>query len=177
MSKTAKMKKPWYKKVWVWIIVALVLIIGLASGEDAPEVEDTIPTTSVMEITEPAPETSEPTVDNEAIISTFVSLIDLHYPNYKYNIYVEDECFYIDIWQPNLANDLSTLIIYNQLDSWYTLVDATEFACGEMKALAETMGSEFNVIWTWYDEVNGKDTPFLTSFNDTVYFDMLKEIS
>lgn len=53
MSKTAKMKKPWYKKVWVWIIVALVLIIGFAGGEDAPEVENTIPTASVVESTNP----------------------------------------------------------------------------------------------------------------------------
>jgi hypothetical protein len=53
MSKTAKMKKPWYKKAWVWIIVALVLIIGLAGGEDAPEVEDTIPAASAVESTNP----------------------------------------------------------------------------------------------------------------------------
>ena len=45
-----------------------------------------------------------------------------------------------------------------------------------MKELAETMGSDFNVVWTWYDVVDEKDTPFLAVFNDTVMFEMAEEI-
>lgn len=185
-----KMKKPWYKKIWVWVLVVIAAFILIPTGgSDEPASEE--PETTVVDTAPAASETTEaePTESeeveeseetnstNEAIISTFNSLIDLNYPNYKYNVYVEENTFYVDIWQDGLAADLSTLIIYDQLDAWYTLVENTEFCCGEMKELAETMGSDFNVIWTWYDVVNEKDTPFLAVFNDTVMFDMAEEIT
>lgn len=189
-----KMKKPWYKKVWVWVLVVIAVFILIPTGgSDEPvseEPETTIvdtaatsettevePTESeVVEEVEEVEETEETNNTNEAVISTFSSLIDLNYPNYRYNVYVEEDIIHVDIWQDGLANDLSTLIIYDQLDAWYTLVESTKFCCGEMKELAETMGSDFNVVWTWYDVVDEKDTPFLAVFNDTVMFDMAEEI-
>ena len=188
-----KMKKPWYKKIWVWVLVVIV-VFGLipTGGSDEPVSEepetavvDTVPETTeaesaeseVTEEVEEVEEVEETSDTNEAIISTFNSLIDLSYPNYKHNVYIEEDIFYIDIWQDGLADDLSTLIIYDQLDAWYVLVENTESCCGEMKELAETMGSDFNVVWTWYDIVNEKDTPFLVVFNDAVMFDMAEEIT
>lgn len=190
-----KMKKPWYKKVWVWVLVVIAVFILIPTGgsdEPISEEPETIvvdtaaaasettevePTESeVVEEVEEVEETEETNNTNEAVISTFSSLIDLNYPNYKYSVYVEEDIIHVDIWQDGLANDLSTLIIYDQLDAWYTLVESTKFYCGEMKELAETMGSDFNVVWTWYDVVDEKDTPFLAVFNDTVMFDMAEEI-
>ena len=64
-------KKPFYKRVWFWVIVVLVLVIGVSGGEEdesttpvADDTEETVAEKPVEVEPEPEPEI-EPEVDPE----------------------------------------------------------------------------------------------------------------
>lgn len=119
--------------------------------------------------------------DNESplereVLQAFTTVIQNVYADYEYLIYVKDNAFYIDIWLTGLADNVSTSIVYNYFGQWNSFVENTQKIVVSLKGIAEALGSDYDVYWTWYDTVKGSKTPFLAFCNDEVYFSMVVEI-
>lgn len=81
MKNTTKVKKPWYKRAWVWVVVVLVLFFGMISEDEEtiPAIETTASTTSERIKTEDISSTSTKTEevvepDVEPIIESAIEL-------------------------------------------------------------------------------------------------------
>ena len=135
----AKPKKPFYKRIWFWVVVVFFLLAaigGNSSNKDAENASQTVQSTQATE-TQPPVETTiatiatettaEQTEDQEIDVDTIVALIKLSMSDeINSDVYHKDGIIYIDIWNDGVASGAALAMMGNQecIDSWNQMKDS-----------------------------------------------------
>ena len=180
----AKNKKPFYKKVWFWLIVLIVL--GSLGGKSETEAEpiSTTPPTIQAPTTEPAtepatePVAEEETTSRESLVDMWKMMVEMSaYGNYDYCEVSADETGAIVYLASNgFAEAVATLKAYGLDDThedWQTARNSLVALNKIFYEGAEGLGlDDFPVMLILVNDLNHDDM-LLVIRNDEVAFDCM----
>ena len=186
--KQKKAKKPFYKRWWFWVIVA-IMILGSCGGmsdssKDTTPVNEPVPTVSAKE--KPAvekkttkAETSAPAVSSSEDIDVAVGFIEsVLKENFEnYSISHEDNIITINVWDDGIA--LGALLAANGNEefksSWKDMAENQKHFCETICDFVDTLGLDDVVVIVNVLNDGNKDNVLLSVMEGVVIYDSVND--
>lgn len=178
-----KVKKPWYKRVWVWILIVFILFCAIPTEDTS--VEETIPPTTeaVVETTVPigttiTTEPPETISSDETLIAIIEGLVQTGFEQSGIEcnpeVSIEEDILYVKLVHIGIADELTDAIIANNLTGWDNLLESTRYVSESFTDLVKEMGYDYDVTIMLCDMLDGEETVFIGTFNNVIMFDMVE---
>lgn len=182
--KPKKVKKPFYKRWWFWVIV-VILVLGSCGGmsdstKDAHTVTEPAPTAAITE--KPSIEkkkleieTTSPAISSSSDIDTAVVLIEsVLKENFdNYSISHEDRIITINVWDDGIA--LGALIAANGNEefrsSWAEMAENQKHFCETICEFVDTLGLDDVVVVVNVLNDGNTDNVLLSVMEGVVIYD------
>ena len=164
------MKK--WQKILCWVcavpIVILFMLVALVCcSEDTDEALNAETSTEIVE---------EQVIKEEASLKEAIPLIEevakIAYSEYDYDIYVEEDYLYLDVWMDDLSDHLANLMIANTKEPWDTLVNAFQEGSKAMTYTLQEQNIEGNIVYQLKTYIDEEPVIFISCMNGYVLFDM-----
>ena len=177
--KPKKAKKPFYKRWWFWVIVA-ILVIG-SCGKTSTETPKDEPTaksaptvaTEPSETTVAAATSSSEEIDNA--VTMIESILKEHYDNYT--ISHEDNIITISIWQDGIAMGALLASQGNEQckSAWDEMVENIKGLCTSVCEFVDTLGlDDVYVVVNILNDGNTENV-LLTVMEGSVIYDSVND--
>lgn len=113
---------------------------------------------------------------NEEIITFLYDAMGEMFPDHSVIIYIEENIAYVDLYQPGLADNLNSIVIVEQYDDWYEIVDIAGACSADLHNQLLAQNQEYSVVFSICDNVNNEAVKFISCANGEVIFDMLTKV-
>lgn len=157
------------KKILILCNLFLFFIAGCTSPEPVIEYVE-------KEVFIEVPVYIKPPFSDSQIIEVIDEVLTNVYPNNSYNLFIKDNCLYIDMWQEYLQEDLIVCQYHNNYLSWDMFVETTCMSSQYIKSYLNILCKLYDIIWNFYDKVEDEqginDILFITVFNGEVKFNI-----
>lgn len=171
------------KRIGIVFVVLFVSIIGLAliDGSNDEDIEEVKIEESINNVETEVEEVESFDIEDEKnkLYKVLDKLCETSFTanNIEYEIEINDNDKMILITQycEGLSEDLTNLIIADDLSSWASLIENMEYSNNEFAKLISDFKAfkDYDVCFELYSEVDGKDTIFASTVNGLVLFDMV----
>lgn len=152
------------KKLFSILLAILIAITMVACNPAAPPDEGDLPTFVDKE------------TQAQEVAAFLYEVVEEVFPEHDVIVYVEENVAYVDLYQPGLADNLSSIIIVEQYDDWNEVVDIAAACSADLHNQLLAQNQEFSVVFSICDNVNNEAIKFISCANGEVLFDMLTEV-
>lgn len=190
--KPKKVKKPFYKRWWFWVIV-VILVLGSCGGisdssKEVPTAAEPAPTTaaepapttpatekpSIEKKTQEIETTASATSSSEDIDTAIVLIESVLKENFdNYTISHEDRIITINVWEDGIALGAMLASAGNEefQSSWAEMVENQKVFCNSVCDFVDTVGLEDVVVVVNILNDGNKDNVLLSVMEGIVIYD------